>query len=95
MFSRSLVVLFALFFVFGTSFVLASEIKEMVAENGGGREGNQVNRVRDRVLCIDGLKVFQTIAFGHVRSPGGSGAAVANIQLYEEKNGNVVPVRCK
>lgn len=46
----------------------------------------------DRVICVDGLKVFQTIAFGY---GSGSGADVSNIQLYEEKGGKVVPVRCK
>jgi hypothetical protein len=45
----------------------------------------------DRVLCIDGMKVFQTIAFG---AGNGYGAAVSNIQLYEEKNGKVVPAIC-
>lgn len=45
----------------------------------------------DRVLCIDGMKVFQTIAFG---AGNGYGAAVSNIQLYEEKNGKVVPATC-
>ena len=46
----------------------------------------------DRVLCVDGLKVFQTIAFGY---GDGTGAAISNIQLYEEKDGKVVPVRCE
>lgn len=45
----------------------------------------------DRVLCIDGMKIFQTIAFG---AGNGYGAAVSNIQLYEEKNGKVVPATC-
>ena len=45
----------------------------------------------DRILCIDGMKVFQTIAFG---AGNGYGAAVSNIQLYEEKNGKVVPATC-
>lgn len=45
----------------------------------------------DRVLCIDGMKVFQTIAFG---AGNGYGAAISNIQLYEEKNGKVVPATC-
>ena len=45
----------------------------------------------DRILCIDGLKVFQTISFG---AGNGYGAAVSNIQLYEEKNGKVVPATC-
>lgn len=45
----------------------------------------------DRILCIDGMKVFQTIAFG---AGNGYGAAVSNIQIYEEKNGKVVPATC-
>ena len=44
------------------------------------------------LICVDGLKVFQTIAIGY---GNGTGAAVSNIQLYEEKNGKVVPVKCK
>jgi len=45
----------------------------------------------DKILCVDGLKVFQTVAFGY---GDGGGAAISNTQLYEEKNGKVVPVRC-
>ncbi|MDD2462828.1 MAG: hypothetical protein PHI97_02420 [Desulfobulbus sp.] len=43
---------------------------------------------RDRLLCVDGLKVFQTWV-----TPGG-GAGVSNIQLYEVRNGKVVPATC-
>jgi hypothetical protein len=43
--------------------------------------------VADRLLCVDGLKVFQTwVAY--------SGAGVSNIQLYEVRNGKVVPATC-
>ena len=45
----------------------------------------------DRILCVDGMKIFQTIAFG---AGNGYGAAISNIQLYEEKNGKVVPATC-
>jgi len=45
----------------------------------------------DRILCIDGMKVFQTIAFG---AGNGYGAAVSNIQIYEERGGKVVPAIC-
>lgn len=45
----------------------------------------------DRVLCVDGMKIFQTVAFG---AGNGYGAAISNIQLYEEKNGKVVPATC-
>ncbi len=68
------------------SSALASEVKELAMK---GRLGD--GAFADRVLCVDGLKVFQTIAFGY---GSGTGAAVSNIQLYEEKNGKVVPVRC-
>lgn len=44
----------------------------------------------NRVLCVDGLKVFQTTSgYGPVGAFAGS-----NIQLMEEKNGKLVPVRC-
>ena len=46
----------------------------------------------DRVICVDGLKVFRTIAFGY---GSGSGADVSNIQRNEEKDGKAVSVRCK
>ena len=42
-----------------------------------------------KVLCVDGLKVLQSFGYGTGPGPG-----VSIIQLYEEKNGNVVPVRC-
>lgn len=45
----------------------------------------------DRILCVDGMKIFQTVAFG---AGNGYGAAISNIQLYEEKNGKVVPATC-
>ena len=81
------VFLLAGLFVFSTS-VFASEIIEL-ARNG---EVDRDDRGRfDRVMCVDGLKVFQSLAYGY---GNGSGAAVSNIQLYEDKNGKVVPVRC-
>ena len=80
-------VLFVGLFVFSAS-AFASEISEL-ARNG---EVERDDRGRfDRVLCVDGLKVFQTLSYGY---GNGSGAAVSNIQLYEEKDGKVVPVRC-
>lgn len=91
MFNKSLVVLFALFFVFGSSYVFASEIKETARTHESTPSLRHGGEWIDRVLCIDGLKVFQTAAFGRGSD---SGAAVSNIQLYEEKNGKVVPVRC-
>ena len=68
------------------SLVFSSEIRELAVE---GADDNRYGF--DRVICVDGLKIFQTIAFGY---GDGTGAAVSNIQLYEEKNGKVVPVRC-
>ena len=62
-----------------------------IRETQRGRGGPDLKNVHDRVLCVDGFKVFQTIVFGFVK---GGGAAVSNIQLMEEKNGNLVPVRC-
>jgi hypothetical protein len=73
--------------VLSVSSVFASEIKELVA--GGSASAKQ--QVVNRVLCIDGLKVFQTTVFG---GDDGTGAAVSNIQLYDEENGKVVPVLC-
>jgi len=64
-----------------------AEIKELERERGG----SDLQNVHDRVLCVDGLKVFQTIVFGFNKN---GGAAVSNIQLMEEINGNLVPVRC-
>jgi hypothetical protein len=64
--------------------IYASEIKELAAEQGEHSRGRQFY---DRVLCVDGLKVFQTFSYG-------SGSGVSSIQLYEEKKGRVVPVRC-
>jgi len=45
---------------------------------------------QDAALCVDGLKVFRTIAYQK-----NGGAAVSNIQLHEEKDGQVVPARCE
>jgi len=81
-------ILWAGLVVFPTA-VYASEIIEL-SRNG---EVDRDDRGRfDRVLCVDGLKVFQTLSYGY---GNGSGAAVSNIQLYEEQDGKVVPVRCR
>lgn len=82
---RLLQVVVVVFVLFLTGSVFASEIKELtIAPHSRSREG--LGGI-DRVLCVDGLKVFQTATYGQ-------GTAVSNLQLYEEKNGNVVPVRC-
>ena len=90
MLKRFLQVVMVFFVVFSSAFVFASEIKELSREERGS--GRKRPSAADRVLCVDGLKVFQTIAFGY---GDGTGAAVSNVQLYEEKNGKVVPVRCE
>jgi hypothetical protein len=60
-------------------------------ENAAGGAGGAGERI-DRLLCIDGLKVFQTVVFGVGE---GSGASVANMQLYVEQGGKVVPATCE
>jgi hypothetical protein len=73
--------------VLGSVALVFGEIRETQRERGGP----DLKNVHDRVLCVDGFKVFQTIVFGFVN---GGGAAVSNIQLMEERSGNLVPVRC-
>jgi hypothetical protein len=74
--------------VLGTVALGLAEIRELQRERGGA----DLQNVNDRVLCVDGFKVFQTIVFAF-DSKGGS--AVSNIQLMEERNGILVPVRCQ
>jgi len=62
-----------------------------IKETQRARGGSDLQNVHDRVLCVDGFKVFQTIVFGFVNE---GGAAVSNIQLMEEKDGKLIPVRC-
>ena len=76
-----------LLLVLGSVALVFAEIRETQRERGGP----DLKNVHDRVLCVDGFKVFQTIVFGFIKD---GGAAVSNIQLMEEKNGNLVPVRC-
>ena len=73
--------------VLGSVALVFAEIRETQRERGGP----DLKNVHDRVLCVDGFKVFQTIVFGFIKD---GGAAVSNIQLMKEKNGNLVPVRC-
>ena len=73
--------------ILGSVALVFAEIKETQRERGG----SDLQNVHDRVLCVDGFKVFQTIVFGFSR---GGGAAVSNIQLMEMKDGKLVPVRC-
>jgi hypothetical protein len=83
---RVMLVLFVVILSFGSSSLFGSEIKEMAK-----RVDHEGGQLMVRVLCVDGMKVFQTVAYG---IGNGSGAAVSNIQLYEEKNGKTVPIRC-
>ena len=46
----------------------------------------------DRVICVDGLKLFQTVGPGW---GAGANPAISTIQLYEERDGKVVPAKCK
>ncbi len=71
--------------------VLAAEITPLTSNWEVGKDDEPMRRMVDKVLCVDGLKVFQTVVFGY---GDGSGAAVSNMQLYEEKDGKVVPVNC-
>ena len=76
-----------LLLVLGSVALVFAGIKETQRTRGG----SDLQNVHDRVLCVDGFKVFQTIVFGFVKD---GGAAVSNIQLMEEKDGMLVPVRC-
>ena len=64
-----------------------ADIKEIQRERGG----MDLQNVNDRIICVDGFKVFQTIVFAFADD---GGSALCNIQLMEEKNGKLVPVRC-
>jgi hypothetical protein len=76
-----------LLLVLGSVALVFADISETQRERGG----SDLQNVHDRVLCVDGFKVFQTIVFGFVQD---GGASVSNIQLMEEKDGKLVPVRC-
>ena len=73
--------------VLGSVALVFGEIRETQRERGGP----DLQNVHDRVLCVDGFKVFQTIVFAFAKD---GGSAVSNIQLMEAKDGNLVPVRC-
>ena len=80
-------VVIVLLVVLGSVALVFADIRETQRARGG----SDLQNVHDRVLCVDGFKVFQTIVFGFVQD---GGAAVSNIQLMEEKDGKLVPVRC-
>lgn len=74
------ITLFGIFsLIFGCASFSGAESK--VTELGRDLKGETI------VLCVDGLKVLQSFGYG-------PGPGVSTIQLYEEKNGKVVPVRC-
>jgi hypothetical protein len=77
-----------LIIVLGSVAVGLAKIRELDRERGGA----DLQNVNDRVLCVDGFKVFQTIVFAFDER---GGSAVSNIQLMEERNGILVPVRCQ
>ena len=81
-----------LFFLVTVTTVFA-EIKELDVSGQYGRwtrDGKKRVKI-DHVICVDTFKVFQTVAFGYGE---GTGAAVSNIQLMEDRDGKLVPVRC-
>jgi hypothetical protein len=73
--------------ILGSVPLVFADIREIQRKRGG----RDLQNVNDRVICVDGFKVFQTIAFGFAED---GGAAVSNIQLMEDKDGKLVPVRC-
>jgi len=69
----------------------SAEIKELeVSANHRVVKSRVQEKKVDFILCVDGFKVFQTVAMG----TGGDGAGVSNVQLMEERDGKLVPVRC-
>ncbi len=53
---------------------------------------NTKTSITQKVLCVDGLKFFQTIGPG---SSERSALIVSTVQMYESKKGRVVPATCK
>ncbi len=76
-------VVFSLFFLSTTAAFAAIDEIERTLRTGLG--------VIDRVICVDGLKLFQTTSIG-----GGATTVptISSIQLYETKNGKVIPATC-
>lgn len=76
-------VVFSLFFLSTTAAFAAIDEQDRTLRTGLG--------VIDRVICVDGLKLFQTTGMG-----GGTSTVqvISTIQLYETKNGKVVPATC-
>ena len=74
--------------VLGSVALGLAKIREIDRERGGA----DLQNVNDRVLCVDGFKVFQTIVFAFDER---GGSAVSNIQLMEERGGILATVRCQ
>ena len=105
-----LIILFVIIFSFlplvGFSEIIVSSTEQLSFGNSVGKdERDEAEHSRKRiigvsrfVLCVDGLKVFQTIGPAAGGIWGSSGynlnQAVSTIQLYEERNGKVVPATC-
>jgi len=83
---RVIRIFFVVILISWSTSLFASEIREMAK-----KMDNEGGQLMVRILCVDGMKVFQTVAQG---IGNGSGVAVSNIQLYEENNGKTVPIRC-
>lgn len=79
MLKKSIALIGVFSLIFG--FASFSFAESKVTELGRDLKGETI------VLCVDGLKVLQSFGYG-------PGPGVSIIQLYEEKNGTVVPVRC-
>lgn len=100
MLKRTMVMAAIVLSALGSLSSFAGEIKELEATYPDGRDvrwgpgmGGKLERANfvDRVLCVDGVKVFQTVVYTDSST---GGAAVSSLQLYEEKDGKSVPMRC-
>jgi len=94
MVKRIISILIVTTFLLGVSIAFASRIEQLESHKHDGRVEQKYPRafqIEERLLCIEGLKVLQTTVFSF---SDGTGAAVSTIQLYEERNGRVVPASC-
>lgn len=90
----------------GGEFEVSNDVKSFEASVGfgGGGAGLKTSLwargLRRFVLCVDGLKLLQTVG-PTAGGAWGNGAgfnlnpSVSTIQLYEDRDGRTVPVRCK
>ncbi|MBU0483850.1 MAG: hypothetical protein KKB30_04985 [Proteobacteria bacterium] len=84
-------ILFVIVFSAGLSSAAVTESSRADVMLGSGPARPLAKIGFDRVICVDGLKLFQTIGPGW---GDGAAPAVSTIQLYEERGGKVVPVKC-